>query len=148
MNTNTMPVHEGRNVKRIREILGVKQEALAIDLGLSQQAVSLMEQKETLDIPTLEKVANALHVPVEAIKNFDEQATVYNIQNNYDESNAGANNISGCNSGNNNGSSSTYTFNPLEKYVEQVEENKLLYQALLKEKDEKIAILERLMEKK
>jgi DNA-binding XRE family transcriptional regulator len=33
-------VHEGRNVKRIREILGIKQEALAMDLGLSQQAIS------------------------------------------------------------------------------------------------------------
>ncbi len=33
-------IHEGRNVKRIREILGVKQDDLASDLGLSQQAVS------------------------------------------------------------------------------------------------------------
>jgi len=34
--TNTdMPktIHEGRNVKRIREILGIKQEALALELG-------------------------------------------------------------------------------------------------------------------
>lgn len=42
-------VHEGRNVKRIREVLGIKQEALAMDLALSQQAISQLEQKETLD---------------------------------------------------------------------------------------------------
>ncbi len=30
-------MHEGRNVKRIREILGIKQDTLAIELGLSQQ---------------------------------------------------------------------------------------------------------------
>ncbi len=38
-------IHEGRNVKRIREILGIKQDALAFELGLSQQAISQLEQK-------------------------------------------------------------------------------------------------------
>ncbi|MEP7230003.1 MAG: hypothetical protein ABI691_07110 [Ginsengibacter sp.] len=36
--------HEGRNVKRMREMLGVKQDALAADLG--QQAISALKQKE------------------------------------------------------------------------------------------------------
>ena len=31
-------LHEGRNVKRIREIMGVKQDSMASELGLSQQA--------------------------------------------------------------------------------------------------------------
>jgi len=39
-------------------------------------------------------------------------------------------------------------FNPLDKYVEQAEQIKKLYDALLKEKDEKIALLERMLEKK
>jgi transcriptional regulator with XRE-family HTH domain len=65
---DTAMVHEGRNVKRIREILGIKQEALAVDLGISQQAVSALEQKEELDRKTLEKVAKALKVTSEAIK--------------------------------------------------------------------------------
>ena len=34
--------HQGRNIKRIREILGIKQDVLAVDLGLTQQAVSLL----------------------------------------------------------------------------------------------------------
>jgi hypothetical protein len=38
--------------------------------------------------------------------------------------------------------------NPVEKWMEVVEENKKLYAALLKEKDEKIALLEKLLEKK
>jgi hypothetical protein len=35
MTTTDMPnkVHEGRNVKRFREMLGIKQEALATELG-------------------------------------------------------------------------------------------------------------------
>ena len=63
-------IHEGRNVKRIREMLGIKQDALAMDLGLSQQAISALEQKEALDKDMLEKIAAVLKVPVEAIKNF------------------------------------------------------------------------------
>jgi len=50
-------IHEGRNVKRIREMLGIKQDALAFDLGLSQQAISQLEQKEALDKDMLEKIA-------------------------------------------------------------------------------------------
>ncbi len=46
----TMPnnkIHEGRNVKRFREMLGIKQDALAADLGddWNQQKISLLEQK-------------------------------------------------------------------------------------------------------
>jgi hypothetical protein len=40
-------IHEGRNLRRIREILGVKQEALAAELGddWNQQKISYLEQK-------------------------------------------------------------------------------------------------------
>ncbi len=56
-------VHEGRNVKRLRDLLGIKQSTLAFDLALSQQAVSAMEQKEKIDEKMLEDVAKALKVP-------------------------------------------------------------------------------------
>ena len=64
--TNT--VHEGRNIKRIREMLGVKQDTLANDLGWNQQKVSLLEQKERIEPQLLEEVAKALKVPVEAME--------------------------------------------------------------------------------
>ena len=76
-------IHEGRNVKRIREMLGVKQDALANDLGLSQQAVSQLEQKEALDKDMLEKIAAVLKVPVEAIRNFDEEKAINIISNTF-----------------------------------------------------------------
>jgi transcriptional regulator with XRE-family HTH domain len=126
---DTAMVHEGRNVKRIREILGIKQEALAMDLGISQQAVSALEQKEALDREVLEKVAAALKVTPEAIKNFNEENAIYIFSNTYSDH-----------------ASTIYNnFNPLEKYVEQVEENKKLYEALLKSEREKIALLERVL---
>ena len=37
---------------------------------------------------------------------------------------------------------------PFDKYIEKIEENKNLYEALLKEKGEKIALLERMLERK
>jgi len=38
-------IHKGRNVKRFREMLGLKQEALALELGgdWNQRKVSLLE---------------------------------------------------------------------------------------------------------
>lgn len=75
MTTDTaMPnykVHEGRNIKRFREMLGIKQDALAYDLGddWNQQKVSLLEQKETVETPLLQKISAILKIPVEAIQN-------------------------------------------------------------------------------
>ena len=129
-------IHEGRNVKRIREILGIKQDTLALELGLSQQAISALEQKEALDKDMLEKIATVLKVPSEAIKNFSEENTIHIIQNNYDGSNTSASNVGPAYYMN-----YQCTYNPFDKVVE-------LYEALLKSEREKIALLERLLEKK
>ena len=71
-------IHEGRNIKRIRELLDIKQETLAAELGdgWNQKRISLLEAKETIEPQILEEVAKVLKVPVEAIKNFDEQAAI------------------------------------------------------------------------
>ncbi|OQP63354.1 transcriptional regulator [Niastella vici] len=138
MITTPMPekVHQGRAVKRIREILQVKQETLASELGISQQSVSLLESKETIDPETLEQIAKTLKVPVEAIKSFNEEAAVNIIANTFqDESVAYAYNYK-C------------TFNPLDKYIETVEKNEKLYEALLKSEREKIALLEKMLGEK
>lgn len=117
--------HEGRNVKRIREIMGIKQDRLASELGLSQQTISQLEQKEKIDPQTLERIADALNVPIETIKNFDEEKAIYNIQNNYDSSTSNVN----------------YQFNSIDKIVE-------LYEALIKSEREKVALLESVMDLK
>src|ERR1700754_3855842 len=127
MNATETPknIHQGRNIKRFREMLGLKQEALAIALGeeWSQKRVSLLEAKEIIEPELLTKVANALKVPEEAIKNFDEDKAVYNIQNNYEGANNGAANVAVMNY--------SCTFNPIEKWLEVIEENKKLYERLL-----------------
>src|SRR5690242_20371996 len=87
MTTNEMKekVHQGRNVKRFWEMLGIKQDALAIDPGddWNQQKVSLLEQKETIDDDLLQQISDVLKVPVEAIKNFDEEKAFNIISNTF-----------------------------------------------------------------
>jgi len=119
-------IHQGRNIKRFREMLGIKQDALALDLGLSQQAVSALEQKEALDEQLRQQIAALLKVPAEAIKNFDEEKAINIISNNSFEN---------CDQ-------------PASVWMEALDENKRLYEARLKDKDETIGILQRLVEKK
>ena len=129
--------HIGRKISRIRELRDMKQEALAQALGISQQAVSNIENSETVEDAKLEEIAKALGVTVETIKNFSEEAIFSNIQNNYEGSTI------------NSGPTVNYncTFNPLDKIVELFEENKRLYAELLKAEKDKVVYLERLLEK-
>ena len=78
MDDTTKTIHQGRNIKRFREMLGLKQEALALELGQdwTQKKVSLLEAKEEIEPQLLEQVAKVLKVPREAIENFDEQAAI------------------------------------------------------------------------
>jgi transcriptional regulator with XRE-family HTH domain len=133
MNTDkSNTVHEGKNVKRIREILGVKQESLASELGLNQQKISLLEQKETIEPDVLQEIADALKVPVEAIRNFSDEAANNFFNTFHDQSNFNYH----C------------TFNPLEKYIEAMEANKQLYERLLQSEREKVEMLQRLLEER
>lgn len=74
-------VHHGNNLKRTREIIGVKQLALAEDCGWSQQKMSQLENSEEIDEETLKIVAEKLGVTPEFIKNFNDEKTIYYIQN-------------------------------------------------------------------
>lgn len=132
-------IHQGRNVKRFREMLGIKQEGLALELGedWNQRKVSLLEQKDVIEPELLEQVAKVLKVPVDAIKNFDEEAAINIISNNTFE-----------NCDQPAGIFYNSTINPIEKWMEALDKNEKLYTALLKEKDEKIVLLEKMLGKK
>lgn len=134
MNT-TKPKHIGRNITRLRELRGMKQEALAQAMGVSQQAISNMENSEELDDNKLHEVAKALEVSVEAIRNFSEENVINYFNNTFNDSNCtGA-------FGNNSG----FTFNPLDKLMEMVEENRKLYERLLESEKDKINYLEKMI---
>ena len=135
--TPNRTIHQGRNVKRFREMLGIKQDALAADLGddWNQQKISLLEQKETIDPSLLQQVSAALKIPVEAIQNFDEENAVNIISSTFHDS-AVANTFTESSQAN-----FHCTFNPLDKMVE-------LYERMLQQQKEMIEKLERLIEKK
>ena len=56
--------------------MGIKQDTLAFALNMSQQNFSSLEQKTDIDSETLEKIAKAMKIPVEAIKHFNEEGVI------------------------------------------------------------------------
>jgi transcriptional regulator with XRE-family HTH domain len=140
MSTETKPKHIGRNISRIRELKGIKQEVLANAIGVSQQSVSNIEASEIIEEEKLEEVAKALGVTVEAIKNFSEEGVI-NYFNTFTDN--AFSNSQGAFSQNH-----QCAFNPLDKLIESYEENKKLYERLLQAEKEKNAYLEKLADKK
>ena len=128
-------VHEGRNVKRFREMLGIKQDALAYELGegWNQQKISLLEQKETIELPLLKQISNAMKVPVEAFQNFDDEQAVNIISNTFDNCNQPASFFYNS------------TINPIDQIIKLHEEKIALYERMLKEKDDLMLRLEKLI---
>ena len=128
----TKTVHQGKNVKRLREICGMKQETLAVQLGLSQQAISQLEQKEALDAKHIEELAKILKVSPDIIKYMTDDAANNFINTFNDHS----------------GFNFQCTFNPLDKYVEAMEANKVLYERMLASEKEKYELLQKIIEAK
>jgi len=123
-------IHLGRNIKRFREMFGIKQEGLALELGddWNQKKISLLEQKEVIEPELLEQIARVLKVPVEAIKNFDEEKAVHIISNTFNDSSIL------------NGINYNPTFNTIDKIVE-------LYEALVKSEHEKVELMQKILDK-
>lgn len=122
--------HIGRNLQRIRVYLGMKQEALAADLGVNQQVISKIEKQEEIEEGFLKRIAEVLGISEEVIKDFDVEKTIFNINHhNYKDANISE-------------GATTYAIvqqiNPLEKIVE-------LYERLLKSEQDKIEILKKYM---
>ncbi|KAF2332392.1 helix-turn-helix domain-containing protein [Flavobacterium ginsenosidimutans] len=132
MSTATKPKHIGRNISRIRELRGMKQEALAIAIGMSQQTISNIEGSETLDDEKLNVIAEALGVSADSIKSFSDEGVVNYFNNVYD--NAITDSIVNANA-------LECTFNPIDKIVE-------LYERLVQAEKDKVEYLEKLMKGK
>ncbi|MCP2025926.1 transcriptional regulator with XRE-family HTH domain [Flavobacterium sp. HSC-32F16] len=126
MSTAIKPKHIGRNISRIRELKDMKQEALAQAIGTNQQAISAIENSETVDEQKLIEIAKALGVSVEAIKNFSEEAVFNIIGNTFQDHGSITTGNYNCN------------FNPLDKVVE-------LYERLVQAEKDKVEYLEKLL---
>lgn len=132
----TVKKHIGRNISRIREMKGMKQETLAEILGISQQKMSVIENTQELDDAKLNEIAKALEVPASAIKEYSDERVLNIINSTFHESPFYSNTVN-----------YNPTFNPLDKLVEAYDENKKLYERLLQAEKEKTAYLEQLLKK-
>ncbi|WFB67670.1 XRE family transcriptional regulator [Chryseobacterium sp. WX] len=102
----------------------------------NQKKISLLEQKETIENQLLEKISEVLKIPVEAFQNFDEEQAVNVIANTFGE-HAFSNSFN----------YGTINFHSIEKLVSLHKEKIALYERMLKEKDEMMSRLEKLLGK-
>ncbi|WP_264552107.1 helix-turn-helix domain-containing protein [Flavobacterium sp. N2038] len=130
-------IHQGRNVKRFREMLNIKQEALAYDLGedWTQKKISMLEQKDVIEDNLLKQISTVLKIPVEAFQNFDEEQAINIISNTFHDTQGLIN------------YNPTFNNDPIDKLIKLHEEKIALYERMLKEKDEMMARLEKLINK-
>ncbi|MFL0684897.1 MAG: XRE family transcriptional regulator [Algoriphagus aquaeductus] len=128
-------IHHGRNIKRFREMMGIKQEALAFSLGpdWSQKKISLLEQKEEVEEDLLRQVGEILRIPVEAFQNFDEEQAITVISSTFNDNSSVV--------------SKNPIFNPIDQLIKLHDEKIALYERMLKEKDEMMVRLEKLVGK-
>ncbi len=83
----------------------------------------------------MQQISAALKIPVEAIQNFDEEQAIYNISCNFSDYAV-----------NNNGVN-IQNIHPIDEIKKLHEEKMALYDRMLKEKDEMMTKLEKLIEK-
>nr|WP_294860141.1 helix-turn-helix transcriptional regulator [uncultured Fluviicola sp.] len=115
----------GHKIRAAREFKDISQDYLAKKLGISQPALSKIENNETkIDFEKVEEIASILGVDVNDMLNFD-KANVFN----------------NCNqSGTFSGVNNSFTFTG--------EDLKDVYEKLLEEKEKRIQLLEELLKSK
>jgi len=112
--------------------------AIPITIGRTRKKISQLEQKEAIDAPLLQQISAPLKIPVEAFQNFDEEQAVNIIANTFSLENGSIFNAHNTNP----------IFNPIDAVLKLHEEKIALYERMLKEKDEMMQRLERLIEGK
>lgn len=114
MQTTAKKCNHGANIRRWREWRNVNQDVLAEEIGVSQATLSGYEKKETLEQEILDKIAVALNIPVEAITELDNAASINIVSSTlYDKAGSIFNNP---------------TFNPIDKVIELYNEKNALYE--------------------
>ncbi|GAA6766329.1 hypothetical protein AAFH68_22710 [Flavobacterium sp. CGRL1] len=100
----------------------------------TRKKISILEQKEVIEDNLLKQISNSLKIPVEAFQNFDEEQAVNIIASTFNAHDYATGLI-------------INNYNPIEKIIQLHEEKITLYERMLKEKDEMMAKLEKLISK-
>lgn len=139
-------VHQGANVRRLRNIMGVKQSSLAEKLGTTQQKVSRIESQRVIEKDTLLQIANILHVSPKIIEELDENPLSIVIENNNFETGYGS--IGNLGIIQNDQNNENTINNPLDKIMELNKQATDLFERMLAVEKEKFALLEQLLKEK
>ena len=140
-NIKTKNVHQGANVRKLRQLVGMKQTTFGEMLGMNQQSVSRLEQKRVLEEDTLFKVANILHVAPDIIRNLEENPTSIVIENNTFQT--GSSNVGVVENQRDN-----IVNHPVDQLMALNKEQASLYERMLTIEKEKNALLEELLKEK
>ena len=140
-NIKTKNVHQGANVRKFRQLVGMKQTTFGEMLGMNQQSVSRLEQKRVLEEDTLFKVANILHVAPDIIRNLEENPTSIVIENNTFQT--GSSNVGVVENQRDN-----IVNHPVDQLMALNKEQASLYERMLTIEKEKNALLEKLLKEK
>ncbi|MNS99574.1 hypothetical protein D3C72_1339810 [compost metagenome] len=92
----------------------------------------MLETKETIELDVLQRIADIMHLPVEAFQNFDEEQAINLISNTISDNAVGV---------------IVHNYNPIEKIFALHEEKIALYERMLKEKDDMMQQLKQLINK-
>ena len=138
-------VRQGANVRRLRNIMGVKQSSLAEMLGTTQQKVSRIESQRVIEKDTLLQIANILNVSPKIIEELDENPLSIVIENNNFETGYGS--ISNTAIIQNDQNNENTINNPLDKIMELNKQTTDLFERMLAVEKEKSALLEQLLKK-
>ena len=140
-NIKTKNVHQGANVRKLRQLVGMKQTTFGEMLGMNQQSVSRLEQKRVLEEDTLFKVANILHVAPDIIRNLEENPTSIVIENNTFQT--GSSNVGVVENQRDN-----IVNHPVDQLMALNKEQASLYERMPTIEKEKNALLEKLLKEK
>src|SRR5579859_7286675 len=122
-------VHYGENIRRILDLKGIKQEAFAEKMGVSQAAISKLLATPYFDDERLKDIADKIGVSVNAIKKFDADAVMLFIENVNAHDHA-----TGCIA-----KIDIYNIHPIDEITK-------LYERMLKDKDDEILRLRQELE--
>lgn len=134
-------VHQGANIRKFRQLIGMKQETFGDLMGLNQQGVSRLEQKRVIEEDILFKAANILHISPEIIQKLEENPTSIVIENNTFQT--GSSNVGVVEQQRDN-----IVNHPVDQLMELNKEQASLYERMLALEKEKNALLEKLLKEK
>lgn len=122
-------IHQGKNAKKYREAKNVKQEVIAQELNISQQAVSNLEKRAELDDATIKIYSHILDIDEIFIRNVADDCPIETTSNFFDNS------------------SQILNFNPIDKVVELFSDKDTLYERMLADKEKTSELLEKIIDK-